>query len=92
MTDPSLDAKPRLLRGVRLACNEAQGGWVLLAPEKLFKADPISAEILQRCNGEKKLSEIVAELADAYNAPVEQVQADVIALLKMLKEKQLLDL
>jgi hypothetical protein len=27
------DARPRLPRGVRLAHNEAQGGWVLLAPE-----------------------------------------------------------
>ena len=33
------DAKPRLPRGVRLTHNEAQGGWVLLAPERVFKAD-----------------------------------------------------
>ena len=28
------DAKPKLPRGVRLTHNEAQGGWVLLAPER----------------------------------------------------------
>jgi pyrroloquinoline quinone biosynthesis protein D len=28
----SPDARPRLPRGVRLTHNEAQGGWVLLAP------------------------------------------------------------
>ena len=33
------DARPRLPRGVRLTHNEAQGGWVLLAPERVFKAD-----------------------------------------------------
>src|SRR6202023_539208 len=46
------DAKPRLPRGVRLVHNEAQGGLVLLAPERVFKPDPIAAEILKRCTGE----------------------------------------
>ena len=49
------DAKPRLPRGVRLTHNEAQGGWVLLAPERIFKADAIAAEILKRCTGEATL-------------------------------------
>ncbi len=88
----SLDAKPKLRRGVRLVHNEAQGGWVLLAPEKIFKADQIGAEILKRCDGEKTLAEIVQELAAAFNTPVERVQEDVVALLQGLKEKQLLDL
>jgi hypothetical protein len=38
-----LDARPRLPHGVRLVHNEAHGGWVLLAPERVFKADPIAA-------------------------------------------------
>ena len=46
------DAKPKLPRGVRLTHNEAQGGWVLLAPERVFKADAIAAEIVKRCTGE----------------------------------------
>jgi pyrroloquinoline quinone biosynthesis protein D len=44
------DAKPKLPRGVRLTHNEAQGGWVLLAPERAL-ADPIAAEIVKRCTG-----------------------------------------
>ena len=55
----SPDAKPRLPRGVRLTHNEAQGGWVLLAPERVFKADPIAAEIVKRCTGEATMNEIV---------------------------------
>ncbi len=31
------DARPRLPHGVRLVHSEAQGGWVLLAPERVFK-------------------------------------------------------
>ena len=39
------DAKPKLPRGVRLTHNEAQGGWVLLAPERVFKAEgPASSQ------------------------------------------------
>ena len=45
------DARPRLPRGVRLAQSEAQGGWVLLAPERVFKADNITVEVLKRCTG-----------------------------------------
>jgi pyrroloquinoline quinone biosynthesis protein D len=94
MTETKIDsdAKPRLRRGVRLVHNEAQGGWVLLAPEKIFKTDPIGAEILKRCDGEKTLAEIVRELAAAYNAPPERVQGDVSALVQSLREKQLLEL
>ena len=36
------DAHPRLPHGVRLVHNEAQGGLVLLAPERVFKPDAIA--------------------------------------------------
>jgi pyrroloquinoline quinone biosynthesis protein D len=86
------DARPRLKRGVRLTHNEAHGGWVLLAPERLFKTDEIGAEILKRCTGAATLGAIVDGLAQAYNAPRERILADVIALLRTLAEKQLVDL
>ena len=85
-------ARPRLPRGVRLVHNEAQGGWVLLAPERVFKADAISVEILKRCTGEATLSEIVDDLAKTFAAPHERIMTDVSALLRGLAEKQLLDL
>jgi len=86
------DARPRLPHGVRLAHSEAQGGWVLLAPERVFKADAIAAEIVKRCSGESTLAEIVDDLARAYAAPRERVLADVTVLLRGLAEKKLLEL
>jgi pyrroloquinoline quinone biosynthesis protein D len=86
------DAKPRLPRGVRLTHNEAQGGWVLLAPERIFKADAVAAEILKRCTGEVTLAAIVDDLAAAFNAPRERIRADVSKLLLGLAEKKLLEL
>ena len=91
-TEIALDAKPRLPRGVRLTHNEAQGGFVLLAPERVFKAEPIAAAILQRCTGEATLSQIVDDLAAAYAAPRERILTDVTALIRSLADKRLLEL
>ena len=85
------DAHPWLPRGVRLVHNEAQGGWVLLAPERVFKADAIAAEILKRCTGEATVAAIVDDLAKTFAAPRERVLTDVTALLQGLADKQLLD-
>ena len=86
------DAKPRLPHGVRLTHNEAQGGWVLLAPERIFKADAIAAEILKRCTGEATFAAIVDDLATTFSAPRDRIQADVSKLLSGLAEKKLLEL
>jgi pyrroloquinoline quinone biosynthesis protein D len=86
------DARPRLPRGVRLVHNEAQGGWVLLAPERVFKADAIAVDVIKRCTGEATFGEIVDDLAKAYAAPRERILADVTTLLRGLADKRLLEL
>jgi pyrroloquinoline quinone biosynthesis protein D len=86
------DARPRLPHGVRLVHSEAHGGWVLLAPERVFKADGIAAEIIKRCTGEACFGAIIDDLASAYSAPRERVLADVTTLLRGLADKKLLDL
>jgi pyrroloquinoline quinone biosynthesis protein D len=85
------NARPRLPRGVRLIHNEAQGGWVLLAPERVFKADAITVEILKRCTGEVTLDDIVNDLAKTFAAPRERIHADVVNLLGSLADKKLLE-
>lgn len=87
------NAKPRLPRGVRLVHNEAQGGWVLLAPERVFKADAIAHEILKRCTGEASVEQIVDDLAKAFaGAPRERIHEDVVKLIGGLADKKLLEL
>ena len=94
MSDQSIpaEARPRLPRGVRLVNSEAQGGWVLLAPERVFKADAIAVEIIKRCTGEATFGEIIDDLARTYKAPREKIEADVSALLRGLADKRLLEL
>ena len=86
------DTRPRLPHGVRLVHNEAQGGWVLLAPERVFKADAIAVEILKRCTGDATFGAIVDDLAKTYAAPRERILGDVTALLRGLADKKLLEL
>jgi len=84
--------RPRLPRRARLAHNEAHGGWALLAPERVFKADAIAAEIIKRCTGEASLREIIEDLVKTYSAPREKIATDVTALLSGLADKKLLEL
>ena len=86
------DSVPRLPRGVRLVDSAAQGGMVLLAPERVFKPDAIALAILQRCDGTATVAAIADALCTAYNAPRERVLADVKALLGSLADKRLLEL
>jgi pyrroloquinoline quinone biosynthesis protein D len=86
------DVCPRLPRGVRLVHNEAQGGWVLLAPERVFKPDAVALEIVKRCTGDATFATIIDDLATKYAAPRERIQADVTTLLRGLADKRLLEL
>ena len=85
------DACPRLPHGVRLTENEAHG-WMLLGPERVFKADMVAVEIIKRCTGKATLAEIVDDLAETFSAPRERILADVTTMLRGLADKRLLEL
>ncbi len=87
----SPESKPVLPRGVRLTENPQQG-WVLVAPERVFKADGIAVTILKRCDGNATVNELASEFAAAYAAPRERILADIIGLLQMLADKRMLEI
>ena len=72
--------------------NEAHGGWVLAAPECIFRTNSTAVEILKRCDGTATLRAIVDDLAASFNAPRERVMADVSATLRQLADKRLLEI
>ena len=84
------ESKPVLPRGVRLTENPQQG-WVLVAPERVFKADGIASVILKRCDGSVSVAQMADEFAAAYNAPRDRILSDILALLQTLADKRLLD-
>ena len=80
-------AVPRLPRGVRFRRDEARGGWVLLAPERILQPDPVAVEILTRVDGTATLAAIVDDLTHAFQADRPRIDADVRAFLGGLAEK-----
>ncbi len=86
------DARPRLPRGVRLREDKVRDRWVLLAPERVVKVNPIAVEILRLCDGARSLGEIVADLATQFNADAARVGTDVRALLASLADKRMVEL
>jgi pyrroloquinoline quinone biosynthesis protein D len=87
-----LDARPNLPRDVRLVYEKASRRWVLLSPKRAFKADTIAAEIVKRCTGEATIDAIVDDLAQIYSDTRGRILADVMAFLRDLSDKNLLEL
>mgnify|MGYP002525670672 CR=1 FL=1 len=81
---------PAFPRGVRLKHDEARAQWVILAPERMFVLDDIGLAIMQRVDGERMVSAIVDDLADAFQAPREQILGDVIGMLQGFADKGVL--
>jgi pyrroloquinoline quinone biosynthesis protein D len=89
---PGIEWKPRLPHGVRLKYDETRGEWLLLAPERVIKADAIAVEILKRCDGTATFAVIVDDLAAQFSAGRARVETDVRALLEELAAKRMVDL
>ncbi|WP_322528763.1 pyrroloquinoline quinone biosynthesis peptide chaperone PqqD [Salinicola sp. LHM] len=81
----------RIPRGVRLREDKARGGWVLLAPERVFQLDPIAQQVLTRVDGERDVAAIVDDLVQAFAAPRDRILADVRAMLAGLITKNVLE-
>lgn len=89
----SLDAasKPRLAGFVRVQRDEARDRWVLQGPERVLLLDEIGKVIVDRMSGEATIGEIAGELASEYDAPEDVILGDVLGVLRLLAEKNLLE-
>ena len=77
--------RPALPRGVRMHKDSVRDCMVLLAPEKAILLDDIGVAILSRVTGTATFAEIVADLAQTYDAPVDQIATDVQRFLTGLR-------
>ncbi|MEC9197933.1 MAG: pyrroloquinoline quinone biosynthesis peptide chaperone PqqD [Pseudomonadota bacterium] len=82
---------PCLPRGVRLHHDKVRDAWVLLAPERAVRLDPIGHAILSRVDGTASFDQITADLAATYNAPQEQIAGDAAGFLNALRERLFLE-
>ncbi len=78
---------PKFPKHVRFRHNKARDEWVVLAPERLVKLDPIAVEILQLVDGEREVKIIASLLSKKFNAPEETILVDIIEMLQNLSDK-----
>lgn len=81
----ALPDKPKLSKFFRMQWEEAQSTWVLLYPEGMVKLNQSAAEILKRCDGERDINAIVADLEAAFSMP--DLLADVEAFMLVAVER-----
>ena len=60
------DAVPRVARPFRLQFEQAQDAWVLLYPEGMVKLNRSAGETLSRCDGERRVAEVIEQLEEAF--------------------------
>ena len=77
---------PRVSKRFRLQWEEAQQAWVLLYPEGMVKLNQSAGEILRRCDGARSVTELVADLEQAFATT--GLEADVIAFLELARKQQ----
>ena len=78
-------------RGVRLRFDKVRDRWFLLGPERVFEPDDISVEILQRIDGHRDVAAMTKDLAQAFDAPEDEVCRDVISFAQGLVDIRMLN-
>ncbi len=68
----------------RFQWEQAQNSYVLLYPEGMVKLNPSAGEILKRCDGEKTVSSIIANLKAQFNN--DAIDNDVLKFLEVAYE------
>jgi pyrroloquinoline quinone biosynthesis protein E len=84
------ESRPAFPRYARLHQDLARQRLVILAPERVYEVDAVGLAVLRLCNGERRVADIVSELAAIYSAPAEVIAKDVVKTLQGLADKRLL--
>ena len=79
--------RPRLVTGARLRYDEVREEHVLLIPEGAVRLNPTAAEVLELCDGERSLDDIVGALSARYQGA--EVRDDVVELVDAMAKRGL---
>ena len=80
--------RPRLVTGARLRYDEVREEHLLLIPEGAVRLNASAAEVLELCDGERSLDDIVGALSARHEGA--DLRGDVHELVDALAEKGLL--
>ena len=89
MGELSVSAIPRIGHGFRLQWEPAQDCHVLLYPEGMVKLNQSSGEILKRCDGQRSVAAIVAELEQAFSTT--GLERDVLGFVEVAAKQHWLE-
>ena len=88
---PELQSRPRLAVGCRLN-EKGQPSRVLHMPERALRLNGPSLEIVERCDGNRTVQEIISELQKLYSkAEPQKVETDILGYLALLHDQRALD-
>ena len=79
--------RPRLVTGARLRYDEVREEHLLLIPEGAVQLNPTAAEVLELCDGERSLDEIVGALSQRYDGA--DLRDDVVELVGAMQQRGL---
>jgi pyrroloquinoline quinone biosynthesis protein D len=79
--------RPRLATGTRLQYDEVREEHLLLVPEGAVRLNPTAAEVLDLCDGERSLDDIVGALSARYDGA--NVRDDVLELVDAMAQRGL---
>ena len=86
-----IDRSTRPLRAPEILMQEVSGETVLLKPSsgEYYSLEEVAGEVWQRCDGATTIAEIIVAIGSEYDAPAEEVAADVLEFLAEMFDEQL---
>jgi pyrroloquinoline quinone biosynthesis protein D len=88
---PELQSRPRLAPGCRLS-EKNQQPRTLLMPERALRLNGPSLEIVERCDGQHTVQQIISDLQKLYSkAEPKKVETDILGYLTLLQKERALD-
>jgi len=79
--------RPRLATGARLRYDDVREEHLLLIPEGAVRLNPTAAQVLELCDGERSVDDIVDALSVRYEGA--DLRADVVELVDAMAQKGL---
>ncbi len=89
LAEPLPESQPRLAAGCRWATHAEKP--VVLYPEGMIRIQGTGQNILELCDGQRTVQQIVATLAEKYGADPEKIMGDVSSFLEALQNKRIVD-
>ena len=79
--------RPRLVTGARLRYDDVREEHLLLIPEGAVRLNPTAAQVLELCDGERSLDDIVGALSARYKGA--DLREDVVELVDAMTQRGL---